>query len=178
LYFSAFKAIFAVVNCKYQFDLNKIIMDNLKIEKISEIIAFVISIFNGEIDSKTKLVKLLYLIDVVFARKYKKTFSGISYKSYYYGPYSEDIEKALKLLQDFKYLTVEAYQGLDGTNYYRFKLNSMPSFNALTEVERSEVKNIVPPFVLMPLKDIIQVAYNTKEYKQTDFNNIIQLGNN
>jgi uncharacterized protein YwgA len=153
-------------------------MDNLKIEKISEIIAFVISIFNGEMDSKTKLVKLLYLIDVVFARKYKKSFSGIHYKSYYYGPYSEDIEKALKLLQDFKYLTTESCQELDGTNYYRYKLNAMPPFNALTESERSEVKNILPPFVLMPLKNIIQVAYNTKEYKQTDFNHIIQLDYN
>ena len=150
-------------------------MNNLKVEKISEIIAFVISIFNGEIYSKTKLVKLLYLIDVVFARKYKKPFSGINYTSYYYGPYSEDIEKALKLLQDFKYITVEQYQGFDGTNYYRYKLNSMPHFSSLTEAERSEVKNILLPFVLMDVKDIVQVAYNTKEYKQTDFNNVIQF---
>jgi Protein of unknown function (DUF4065) len=150
-------------------------MDNSKTEKISEIIAFVISAFSGEIYSKTKLVKLLYLIDVVFARKYKKAFSGISYKSYYYGPYSEDIEKALKLLQDFKYISMEQNSGFDGTHYYRFKLNSMPHFSSLTEEERGEIKNILSPFVSMDLKDIIQVAYNTKEYKQTDFNNTIQF---
>jgi hypothetical protein len=150
-------------------------MENSKIEKISEIIALVISIFNGEIYSKTKLVKLLYLIDVVFARKYNKAFSGISYKSYYYGPYSEDIEKAIKLLQDLKYITTEQYQASDGTNYYRFKLNSMPYFSSLTAAERSEVKDILSPFVTMDLKDIVQVAYNTKEYKQTDFNNTIQF---
>jgi hypothetical protein len=150
-------------------------MDNSKIEKISEIIAFIISIFNGEIYSKTKLVKLLYLIDVVFARKHKKAFSGISYTSYYYGPYSEDIEKALKLLQDFKYITTEPYQTFDGTNYYRFKLNSMPHFSSLTSAERSEVKDILSPFVTMDLKDIVEVAYNTKEYKQTDFNKTIQF---
>jgi hypothetical protein len=150
-------------------------MDNLKLEKISEIIALIISTFNGSIYSKTKLVKLLYLIDVVFARKYKRAFSGISYTSYYYGPYSDDIEKALKLLQDFKYITTEQYQGFEGTNYYLFKLNSMPHFSHLTEAERNEVKNILLPFVSMDLQDIAQVAYNTKEYKQTDFNNTIQF---
>ena len=150
-------------------------MDNSKLEKISEIIALIISTFNGEIYSKTKLVKLLYLIDVVFARKYKKAFSGISYKSYYYGPYSEDIEKAIKLLQDFKYIATEQYQGFEGTTYYRFKLNSMPHFSSLTEEERNEVKSILLPFVSMDLQAIVQVAYNTKEYKQTDFNNTIQF---
>jgi hypothetical protein len=153
-------------------------MDNSKIERISEIIAFVISIFGGEIYSKTKLVKLLYLIDVVFDRKYKKAFSGISYKSYYYGPYSEDIQNAIKLLQDFKYIATEQYQAGDGTNYYRFKLNSMPHFSSLTEAERSEVKDILLPFVNMDLKEIVQVAYNTKEYKKTDFNNTIQFSYN
>jgi hypothetical protein len=153
-------------------------MDNSKIERISEIIALVISIFNGEIYSKTKLVKLLYLIDVVFDRKYQKAFSGISYKSYYYGPYSEDIQKAIKLLEDFKYIATQQYQAGDGTHYNRFKLNSMPHFSSLTEAERSEVKDILLPFVTMDLKEIVQVAYNTKEYKKTDFNKTIQFSYN
>ena len=49
--------------------------------------------------TRTKLVKLLYLIDLEYWKKREKTFTGLNYISYYYGPYSEEIIDAIQKLQ-------------------------------------------------------------------------------
>jgi len=47
---------------------------------------------------KTKLVKLLYLIDVEYYRIHRRTFSGFSWVFYHYGPYALEIDDILKQL--------------------------------------------------------------------------------
>lgn len=61
-----------------------------KIERIGEIVCFVLHLMkNREVHSKTKLAKLLYLLDVVKSRQGIQNFTGIEYtgieyKSYYF----------------------------------------------------------------------------------------------
>ena len=47
---------------------------------------------------KTKLVKLLYLIDVENYRRRGATISGLTWRFYHYGPYAFEIDTALKEL--------------------------------------------------------------------------------
>jgi uncharacterized protein YwgA len=47
---------------------------------------------------KTKLVKLLYLIDIDNYRSRGEKLTGLNWKFYYYGPYSAEIDDALKKL--------------------------------------------------------------------------------
>lgn len=47
---------------------------------------------------KTKLVKLLYLIDVENYRRRRKTLSGLEWRFYHYGPYAFEIDEALDAL--------------------------------------------------------------------------------
>ena len=47
---------------------------------------------------KTKLVKLLYLIDVENYRRRRSTLSGLEWRFYHYGPYAFEIDDALESL--------------------------------------------------------------------------------
>ncbi len=47
---------------------------------------------------KTKLVKLLYLIDVEYYRIHRRLLSGFSWVFYHYGPYALEIDAVLKKL--------------------------------------------------------------------------------
>ncbi len=47
---------------------------------------------------KTKLVKLLYLIDVENYRRRRKTLSKLEWRFYHYGPYAFEIDEALEQL--------------------------------------------------------------------------------
>ena len=64
---------------------------------LRDLIAHVISEL-GELDAsfgKTKLVKLLYLIDVEDYRRFGRSLSGLEWVYYHYGPYAFDIDGAL-----------------------------------------------------------------------------------
>jgi hypothetical protein len=45
---------------------------------------------------KTKLVKLLYLIDIESYRRYSRRLTGLDWLFYHYGPYALEIDQALK----------------------------------------------------------------------------------
>ena len=42
---------------------------------------------------KTRLIKLLYLLDVEYYRNYKKTYTGLDWKYYKFGPYAFEVDK-------------------------------------------------------------------------------------
>lgn len=48
---------------------------------------------------KTKLVKLLYLMDVENYRRHRTTISGLEWRFYHYGPYAFEIDDALDELE-------------------------------------------------------------------------------
>ncbi len=146
-----------------------------KVERISEILAFILRLMGGKTYSKTKLVKLLYLLDVMHARNGIPHFSGIEYRSYYYGPYSEDIDESLQFLEEAGYITVSQKMGAEGNMYYCFVLHDTPEFGRLRGEERSKIQRLLSPLLQRSLHELLDITYTTKEYKQTDFNEVIRL---
>lgn len=67
---------------------------------LPNLISYIVSELDGMGASlgKTKLVKLLYIIDVENYRRRSQTLSGLDWLFYHYGPYSFDIDTALKQL--------------------------------------------------------------------------------
>jgi uncharacterized protein YwgA len=146
-----------------------------KIERISEIIAFILRLMGGRAYSKTKLVKLLYLLDVMYARNGEPNFSGIEYKSYYYGPYSDDIDESLEFLDDHGYITISQNMGEEGNMYYAFELHDTPEFGGLSGREKSQIQRLLSPLVNRSLDELLDITYSTKEYQRTDFREVIAL---
>jgi hypothetical protein len=66
--------------------------------------------------NKTKLIKLLYLIDIEYYRKYKKTFTGFNWIYYEYGPWAfeyNDIYDQIKNSPDFKIIEKDLPQKIE-----------------------------------------------------------------
>lgn len=156
--------------------IKKVNMMDAKIERISEIISFALHLMkNREVFSKTKLVKILYLLDVVKSRQGSPNFTGIEYKSYYYGPYSEEIEDSLSLLISLDHISINEGKSFNGNSYYHIKLNQMPDFGHLTDQEKKDIKTILSPLISRDLDDVLGITYNTKEYRETPFGEVISL---
>ena len=146
-----------------------------KLERICEIMAFILRLMGGSAYSKTKLVKLLYLLDVMYARKGKMNFTGIEYTSYYYGPYSEEIDKSLQLLEQLGYITPFQQMGSEGKMYSCLDLHGDPEFGQLTGQEKSEIRQLLSRLVNRSLEELLDITYATKEYKRTNFSEVIRL---
>ena len=150
-------------------------MKQQKLERISEILSYILHLMGGETFSKTKLVKLVYLLDVIQARRDQSKFSGITYKSYYYGPYSDDIEESLQYLTELGYTHVEHRVSGNGNPYYHIGLERLPSFGTLSDAEKQEIRQLLSPLVSLDLRMLLDIAYDTREYTQAQFGEQIPL---
>ena len=56
-----------------------------KIKRVSSIIAYILLLLGGKEYSKTKIVKLLYLLDIGYARYKKRSFTNGKAGRYYTG---------------------------------------------------------------------------------------------
>jgi len=66
-------------------------------DKLRDVILYFLNRL-GVIESRTKLVKLLYLADVEAKKKLDRTITGLNYIYHFYGPYApEIIEKVLEM---------------------------------------------------------------------------------
>ena len=147
-----------------------------KIERIAHIIAYILTLLGGKEYSKTKIVKLLYLLDIGYARYKCKSFTNISFTSYYYGPYSSEIEEAIDYLIKNKKLTVtrsrSGYQS--NKNYYTFELNDSVDF-WLTLEEKLEIHSYLKDYLYLSLNELLKITYASEQYRTTNFGDLIEI---
>ena len=144
--------------------------------KLLEVIALILSLHGGRLFSKAKLVKILYLIERFYFGKYNKPLLGLKFKSYFYGPYTDEIDKALASLRDSGFIGMRYEESFySGRNYYAIQLLSVPNFGELTGEEREEIANFIKNYVDKSLDDILEEVYSTEEYKKTPFGEEIRF---
>ena len=105
---------------------------------------------------KTKLVKLLYLIDVENYRRRRKTLSGLEWRFYHYGPYAFEIDNALEELS-FD-IPQEEVSTLSGHNAVVFRAHRELSPRLADYVQLRELRLV---------NDVIQ------RWGDTDFNSLL-----
>ena len=105
---------------------------------------------------KTKLVKLLYLIDVENYRRRRKTLSGLEWRFYHYGPYAFEIDNALDELS-FD-IPQEEVTTLSGHNAVVFRTHRELSPRLADHVQLRELRLV---------NDVIQ------RWGDTDFNSLL-----
>ena len=147
-----------------------------KIEKIAEVLVVILRLMRGRANSKTKLFKLIYLLDIIQLRRNSiHQFSGVTFKSYFYGPYSKEIEEAIDLLSERNIVTVNKIDKDEERIRYDFLLKEVPIFEHLSEQDRIAIRDSLEDLAKFSLPDILEIAYSTKEYKDTPFGEIIEL---
>ena len=146
------------------------------LDKLKEVICFIISIFNGELHSKTKLAKLTYLVDFKAKQNLGKTITGATYKSYFYGAYPIELDKAIEELKKIGVIKIETGT-FDKFNreYFIYKLNYFPSFCKLTNKEKKLILEVSKYYKNKTLEDILMDVYTSKPYVETNFGEIIKL---
>jgi uncharacterized protein YwgA len=70
---------------------------------------------DGQVYGRTRLQKTIKLLQSVGLP------TGYGYMNYFYGPYSEDLQADLRLVQQLGLVTEEQQLARDGTEYYLFR---------------------------------------------------------
>lgn len=88
-------------------------------EKLKNIILLILKLHGNKLYFKTKLIKLLYLLDLHFVKKFNRSLTNLQYKCYFYGPYSRKIEEVLNSLKSENLIDVkEIFDSFNDKNYY------------------------------------------------------------
>ncbi|UCH00855.1 MAG: SocA family protein [Deltaproteobacteria bacterium] len=135
-------------------------------EKLKTIIFSIVKRLPHNI-TRTKLVKLLYLIDLYYARVKSRSLTGLTYRSYYFGPYSGEIINAINQLKGYE---IEEYSNtsLDGREYYLYRPGMNPRWEvppALEYEEERVIDQVVSEHGNKSLDEILRYVYNTEPYK-------------
>jgi len=132
----------------------------------------------GNYPTRTKLVKLLYLADLQHSKKYGRTLTGVTYYSYFYGPYSDQIAKSIKKLKDSDIIQEDSGVGVEGQEYYVYGIKiDTESFEALLDGDEKKTLNrVITEYGDLPLDAILDIVYSTKPFVKTKKGNRIHLG--
>jgi len=145
-------------------------------EKLKNIILLILKLHGNKLYFKTKLVKLLYLLDLHFNKKFKHPLTNLQYKCYFYGPYSKEIEKVLNSLENENIIHIkEVFDFFSDKNYYVIELKELPVLNKLSEEEKKEISNFVKKYANKSLSEILEKVYNTPPFKRASFGETIRL---
>ncbi|MFO7966525.1 MAG: Panacea domain-containing protein [Archaeoglobaceae archaeon] len=115
----------------------------------------------GRIESRTKLVKLLFLIDTESKKEINKTLTGINYIYHFYGPYSEDIiHKAIEM--DGEEVREVYNPILERYEYHKGEKERDLSFD---EKELEILENVLEKYGTKSTQEIKNIVYSTDEVK-------------
>ncbi len=116
-----------------------------------------------------KLQKLAYFAEYEYIKKYGKRLSDLSFKRYYYGPYSEDtkniedLEETIIIKEEGNYNTAEESELIQKD----FKINQ--------EIANI-IDNLIKPYINKNGKALEKLADNTEPYIEAkNFNESIDL---
>lgn len=140
----------------------------MKNEKLKTIIYYIVCKLGGQL-TRTKLVKLLYLIDY-FAIKTRLSATGITgvkYDYYYYGPFSREIIGAVDEMRGYEIMEGENIS-LEGNVYYLYFLGKS-SPRVQTKLQSDEIKvidKVIEKYGLLELPGLLKKVYATEPLKR------------
>jgi len=123
------------------------------------------------IESRTKLVKLLYLADVKAKEKLGRTITGLRYIYHFYGPYApEIIEKALEM--DGEEIREIYNPFFDRYEYHRGEKEREVN---LDPGEIEILNEVIEKYGRKSTNDVKEAAYNTEQMKRANPGEIITI---
>ncbi len=120
---------------------------------------------------RTRVIKLLYLSDLIARARIGKKITNIKYQYYFYGPYSKRIVEELedfsskKIVEDYKYRTNSGI-----AHDYRItdegakKVEAI--FDDIPEEQKKIIDEVVKKYGNIRLDKLLDVVYSTKPMKE------------
>lgn len=131
-------------------------------EKIKKIILLLLNRLNENI-TRTKIVKLLFLLDYVNYVNNGKKITNISYDYYYYGPYSRKIIDVIDDMKNENLLSESEHFNSNGNVYYIYSTNSETQNpeQLLDSDETNTFEEVVKKYGHLSLKQLLEYVYST-----------------
>jgi hypothetical protein len=131
------------------------------------------------VPSRTRLLKIIYLIDTEYFRRHRKTLTGWKWIFYYYGPYVMDFPKLLERL-DIAGLDETVDHTATGKKFYKYQIQDMQSIEDLVAFsEQTRIDGIIKRWALDDLNLLLNYVYfetepmrDAKRGEPLDFNKI------
>lgn len=136
----------------------------------------------GAVPSRTKILKILYLIDVEYFRRHRKTLTGWKWVFYKYGPYVFEYPTTLENLNLAGLSETEDFTE-DGTKFFRYKVQENQNINDLVSVgDRFVIDKIIKRWALEDLNLLLNYVYfetepmkDAERGEELEFNKIPKL---
>jgi len=116
----------------------------------------------GVVVSRIKVVKLLYLADILSKEKTGHTLTGLTYVYHFYGPYNPKIIEALIELDNSGAIQ-EVYDPI--LDKYVYEATTSPP--SLPHEIKEILDEVVCRYCKMDLDDLISVTYDTPQMQRT-----------
>lgn len=117
---------------------------------------------NGKPIARTRIAKLLYLIDLAWLELYGRTLTDLPYAYHRDGPYCDEIEAALWRLEDKGAILLHtgSYHG-GSWEPVQYQLEKEDACQPLDDIEKKVVNHVVARFGDRPLFDLIEFVSRT-----------------
>ena len=144
-------------------------------EKLRDIIRYILIKYPYPFDlNKTRLTKLVYLIDWKTAQKQKNVSSGINWYFDNYGPYVPDVMK--EAVSDEHIIIDEGLSNYGGTRYtFQIKDLNLNDIIYLDEQEREIIDDVIESTKDLSFNNFINYIYNTPPVIQTPQYELLDL---
>lgn len=129
--------------------------------RLQDIIRYFVRFYPRRV-SRTMLVKLVYLGDVEFCRRYARKMTGLDYLHFHYGPFSWTIPDTAEELVAKKLLTIISTTNVygDPTIIYQ-SAEEKPSLNALDSYCSDVVHAVNTKFSRFTFTQLLDYVYST-----------------
>ncbi|CYU41839.1 SocA family protein [Streptococcus suis] len=135
--------------------------------KLRDILRYILKKYPYNFDlNKTRLTKLVYLIDWEMAKKYKRSCSGINWYFDNYGPYVHDVMK--EATSDEQIKINEGFSNYGGPRYtFQLVDPNFSEFSTLNLQELQIIDSVIDSTKDMSFNNFINYVYNTPPVAQT-----------
>ncbi|MFO7951363.1 MAG: DUF4065 domain-containing protein [Bacillota bacterium] len=140
--------------------------------KLHAILEYLVTKLEGNI-TRTQLVKYVYLYDLI--AKPKGIATGVTWRNYYYGPYSEEVIDVLRNMNGYEIIEEQRYNSYLEKFYYLYKKGPVDLEYALGEEEREILDKLIEEYKSSSLEELLIKVYKTDQYQKSDFGEVIPI---
>jgi uncharacterized phage-associated protein len=114
---------------------------------------------------KTKLMKLLYLMDFTMYERFGRSITGDTYRHWPQGPVPVMTWRGMKGEDNVKeFLTEESIPTSIGTTYIKYTPNRQPDTSAFTSEEKEIIDNILRSYGDMNQQQLVELVHSELPY--------------
>jgi hypothetical protein len=135
--------------------------ERVSLERLEDAITYIVAKSTHPV-TRTKLVKLLYFIDLRGYEQRREPIIGVPWRWHHFGPFAKEIYDAVQTLDVRDELRVEATQNYYGSPEYHLKLGPQAGyFGPISDNDVTVIDGVLHEFEGIPSARLAELSYYT-----------------